>query len=771
MSISNKINSVSSLTSISINPTGILPSSGTIVKIIVNKLYDVEIPSPNYGAFYQAICIITSTDISSVAKEGYKKGRFVVIAGNPSNSSSGGMNANELWVAKMPSSFWNTYNTSDSLSEYELTELTQIQSGFKIEFKAIDSTIAGIMDNSLTPETFNNPCVSGTVYDHRINGNYAGSINAICNILENLNLYQFSISNSKLSINNGLCLSYTSPNTIIDIASGNLSYGTGIKSHTGGAFTIPSTKGLYGAIADADGTTTNVVKEDSLLNPVAPVSLVSTLNGTVLPNMNGWSHNGAGVVSLFDNNIRLTTANNTSYVSLAGITTAGLGNTIDFMVHSISNTNTQPLKLIIDTGASGYVEQVEITNAYIKLLSNNTIYYFNNSITNIPNIPFVFRLTLKANIGGGSATSKLYFSGQSTPLLTNNNILNTTGGTSILTSSGVAFGFIANGNNTADISLVNIYNNGAIIPRFSFSNGGLAGTFAVSSSTSTPRIGITGCLFDENLGNRISGSPVYQSQLNNAINNGVGRLPAYYHNINIVYVNANTVQIKAGSRCRDILDSEDIIFNNNLNIDISINGAGGLDTGVEAINSWYYLYAIKNSNTGQVSAILSTINESITSNIVLPTGFDKKRQLKIAIRNNNSSNILPFVYLNNADILYHQAETTLSWAVMQNGGATSWSPINCGAFVPPISRLASFNVSAMGGGGGNNQLFVRETGSGLSIGRIVISTSFANGNWNGPDTNTFSQYLNSLQQFDYQWTTGISDAIITINNYTITEVS
>lgn len=66
-------------------------------------------------------------------------------------------------------------------------------------------------------------------------------------------------------------------------------------------------------------------------------------------------------------------------------------------------------------------------------------------------------------------------------------------------------------------------------------------------------------------------------------------------------------------------------------------GAGGLDTGTEAVSTWYHVFAIRRSDTGVVDVLFSTSATSPT----MPTNYDAKRRIG-AIYNDSSGNIVAF---------------------------------------------------------------------------------------------------------------------------------
>lgn len=122
-------------------------------------------------------------------------------------------------------------------------------------------------------------------------------------------------------------------------------------------------------------------------------------------------------------------------------------------------------------------------------------------------------------------------------------------------------------------------------------------------------------------------------------------LPFFYEKIeSISYVNTKTVEIAVNSSVKSSDNTTDIIVNSPLTCDLSTSGAGGLDTGTVAAGTSYHYYLIKDTSTNQVALMASTVNEQAGGLITLPSGFDKKRQIKFSLITNASANIKPFDY-------------------------------------------------------------------------------------------------------------------------------
>jgi len=153
------------------------------------------------------------------------------------------------------------------------------------------------------------------------------------------------------------------------------------------------------------------------------------------------------------------------------------------------------------------------------------------------------------------------------------------------------------------------------------------------------------------------------------------------YGLRIEWVSLSQIRILPG-QCISADGQELIVSLSNIALDITASGAGGLDTGVEAPSSWYYVWLIKNIATNDVSAVLSASSTSPT----LPAGYTKRRRIG-AVRNDASSNFLNFLQFGiGVDREYQyreQVNTTLR--VLSGGTAATWTDIDCSAFVPSTS--------------------------------------------------------------------------------------
>jgi hypothetical protein len=106
-------------------------------------------------------------------------------------------------------------------------------------------------------------------------------------------------------------------------------------------------------------------------------------------------------------------------------------------------------------------------------------------------------------------------------------------------------------------------------------------------------------------------------------------------------------------------------------VDMAASGAGGLDTGSEAANTWYYVWLIFNPSNGNAYGMFSASASSPT----MPSGYTKKR-LVGCVRNNASSNFLQFRQIDRT-YMYTFTQTAVT-----GGTATSWTSVNLSSLVP-----------------------------------------------------------------------------------------
>lgn len=255
--------------------------------------------------------------------------------------------------------------------------------------------------------------------------------------------------------------------------------------------------------------------------------------------------------------------------------------------------------------------------------------------------------------------------------------------------------------------------------------------------------------------------------------NTVYALPTNYHDVKIEYTSASTITIKAGSRARSSDDTTDIIIASDLTIDLTVSGAGGLDTGSEANSTFYHSYLIYNPTTGQSNVVASATSEANTGSITLPSGYTKKVQIKNgAIWNNASGNIEEFrkfgdftKYVNAAYGASHPTEVAT--------GLTGSTTVSCGTVVPPTSRKALITIRFVrfAAANGSGDCVTKEAGT-SGAGSLRATAQTSTGTTVSFSINEFVESLNTSQQFS-QTTSGAGSGGVSfiVQGYWDTEVN
>jgi len=116
-----------------------------------------------------------------------------------------------------------------------------------------------------------------------------------------------------------------------------------------------------------------------------------------------------------------------------------------------------------------------------------------------------------------------------------------------------------------------------------------------------------------------------------------------------------------------------------------VSGVGGLDTGSEASETWYYMYVIYNPATDDTKLLFSLSTTSPT----LPAGYTYFRRVSAAY-NDSSSNINPF-YQIGPHVQYTAASsTTVIDNVLYPSSGTQTADLS--GVVPPVAVALAFQV-------------------------------------------------------------------------------
>lgn len=280
-------------------------------------------------------------------------------------------------------------------------------------------------------------------------------------------------------------------------------------------------------------------------------------------------------------------------------------------------------------------------------------------------------------------------------------------------AAGQTFRFIANANNTGaatininSVGAKTIQNNGSALAandivsgkiyeivydgtQFQISQVRLSGGDVVNDTT--PQLG-----GDLDRNGNLANLPV-----------GWGNVLAPHENLVITRPTAATVDIDANAVL--LRDTNDYVYKAssvNLTVNITASGANGLDTGLEATSTWYYLWVIYNGTT--VAGLLSTSSTAPT----MPSGYTYKG-LVGAVYNDSGGNFVSFKQ-------YGKAVLLASTNALTNGTATSITAVDISDYVPPLTIEALLRIEATNTSGPANKVLTIRDETADSRGQIEL---------------------------------------------------
>lgn len=158
------------------------------------------------------------------------------------------------------------------------------------------------------------------------------------------------------------------------------------------------------------------------------------------------------------------------------------------------------------------------------------------------------------------------------------------------------------------------------------------------------------------------------------------------------YTSPSQVTIGAG-RARNHNDQRNMVLAAPVVVDITIAGAGGLDAGAEAANTWYYVWVISDS-TGALPTVglLSTSANAPT----MPAGYDTRRRVG-SVRNNGASDFRDFQVGGTGTYRSVQYRDAISTRQRLTGGAAVVvTAVSCGQLIPNTSSFGRFQIQQRG---------------------------------------------------------------------------
>lgn len=315
-----------------------------------------------------------------------------------------------------------------------------------------------------------------------------------------------------------------------------------------------------------------------------------------------------------------------------------------------------------------------------------------------------------------------------------------------------------------------------------FTNGLKADS--ISENTANAGVTVDGVLIKDSMVT-VSGTAAangqigYASNVLNAYLNGalktiattdtISLTPKYKAGKHCEWTSVSSVTLKSGYTILNSTGTTYLTFTADQTISLaSVGAANGLDAGPEASNTWYYVYAI--SNGTDVRGLFSTVNESVTGSITLPSGYTLKAQTPYVWRNDGSSNIIKGMFTGDPqspDFFYQTplsvhaggGTTNGTTNILAAGTAGSMTSISGASFIPPLSRLGYFNALA--------------TFANACYGRVRSASGEQEHMVAGPaGTGTdFNLLTTTAQAIEYYRASGSGSLAIDVKGYRVTEIA
>lgn len=189
----------------------------------------------------------------------------------------------------------------------------------------------------------------------------------------------------------------------------------------------------------------------------------------------------------------------------------------------------------------------------------------------------------------------------------------------------------------------------------------------------------------------------------------------------------------------------------NKSASITATGAGGRDTGVEAISTWYYIWAIAKAAGADPALMFSTA--SSISSLTMPTDYIYAGLLG-AVRNDASGNFVDFRQRN-------RSVAISVVGVLTNGSSTGGAAVNLAAAVPTLATEISGYWALTNTSSGLPSATLRSI-SGSNVGIVTVQANYSSGS---AERGQFSLLLVTAQTMYYEVNLSSTDLDLNISGF------
>ena len=187
-----------------------------------------------------------------------------------------------------------------------------------------------------------------------------------------------------------------------------------------------------------------------------------------------------------------------------------------------------------------------------------------------------------------------------------------------------------------------------------------------------------------------------------------------YDSVLYTYKDANTITIQAGGQFT--VSDDSTVIKVAANTDLTLSTGRSTDCAAEAASTLYYVWG------GQTS-LGATAFYFHTSATAMPSELTKGKRMRGAVRNNNSSDIMPFVmtpttYWYDVNISFDGSDAT---EVLDTLISMSFVNVDCSGLIPQGKRVVMLYIKDMAGG---INLQLRTGGSSITTGVNIGRPNF-----------------------------------------------
>jgi hypothetical protein len=201
----------------------------------------------------------------------------------------------------------------------------------------------------------------------------------------------------------------------------------------------------------------------------------------------------------------------------------------------------------------------------------------------------------------------------------------------------------------------------------------------------------------------------------------------YVSNLQLVYVDTTHLNILPGA-ARDYTNTNDIILNSQITIDIQKSGVNGIDKGTTDFASTYAVYLIGDSRGYKPTAGIISLNLTAPQ---LPADYDMSRRIGWIVTDISVPLKMLKFYQYGTDATrsyYYDIGINGLNQIILGGNDTTYTEVTLTPIVPPINTQSFCRIQYAQSAPGNSCQFL-QFGASDSLGNISISSGAAVTSW------------------------------------------